>query len=121
MLRFLAGPLCNACLLVVLRIDSAIAEFSFDFRSALVGLHIGVGEVAIDIVRQEGVANVYLAIAPDVLEEAEVVVAASLVEVRVVVERALVVGIVAGADVDILSRCINCKNCCDGEDLIVHL
>jgi hypothetical protein len=96
--------------LVVLRIDSAIAEFSFDFRSALVGLHIGVGEVAIDIVRQEGVANVYLAIAPDVLEEAEVVVAASLVEVRVVVERALVVGIVAGADVDILNKNNNHKN-----------
>lgn len=115
-----AEPLGNVCLMVVPRIDGAIAELSLDFRSALEGLHVGVGEVAI-VLRQEGVANVLLALAPDVLEEAEAVVAAWLVVLWIVVERALVVGVVAGAVVDILSRCIDCENCGDCENLIVHL
>ena len=115
-----AVPLGNVCLLVVPSIDGSTAELSLDFSSTLEGLHVGVGEVTI-VLRQEGVANVLLALAPDVLEEAEVVVAAGLVELWVVVERALVVGIVAGAVVDILSRCIDCENCGDCENLIVHL
>merc|ERR1739844_316729 len=71
-LRLLAVPLGNVGLGVVPRIDGAIAELSADFRSALVGLHIGVGEVAV-VLRQEGVANVLFALAPDVPVEAEVV------------------------------------------------
>ena len=118
--RNVAEPLGNVCLLVVPRIDSAIAELSLDFRSALEGLHVRVGKVAI-VLGQKGVANVLLALAPDVLEKTEAVVAAGLVEIWVVVECALVVGIVAGAVVDILSRCIDCENRGDCENLIVHL
>jgi len=116
----LAGPLGDLGLGVVLRIDGAIAKFGLHLRSALVGLHIGVGEVT-PVLMQEGVANVFLAVAPDIWVEAEVVVAALLDKVRVVVERAHVVGVVAGAVIDILSRCVDCKDCGNCEDLIVHL